>query len=191
MLRREGVTDVTVERVAGTLTDHYDPGAKVIRLSSGVHDSTSVAALGIACHEAGHALQHAQSYAPLVLRSISIPAAAMGGRFGPLLIIIGFLLGVDPTGGGMGLTLVKVGLVLFASVLVFQLITLPVELNASARARLAVVRDGLVGDDEEARGVSRVLTAAAFTYVAAVISTLLILLYYAYRAGLLGGRSRN
>ena len=183
MLRREGVFDVSIVRGRGELSDHYDPTQKVIRLSPDVHDGTSVAAVGIACHEAGHALQHAQAYALLALRSWSVPMASLGGAIGPGLLGIG--LALDMVG------LVMIGLLLFAGVFLFQLITLPVELDASSRAKIAVARDGIVGDADEAAGVARVLRAAAFTYVAALVSTLLILLYYLYRAGLLGGSRRN
>lgn len=183
MLRREGVVDVGVERVDGWLSDHYDPSHRVIRLSPDVYDGRTIAAMGVACHEAGHALQHAQGYALLALRSWSVPMASLGGKFGPLLIMIGLAMS--------SLGMVKVGVALFACVCFFQLVTLPVELNASSRARLAIDRDGLARDGEESRGVARVLRAAAFTYVAAVATAILWLLYFLIRSGLLGGGRRS
>lgn len=184
MLQAEGIHDVTINRYeGGWLSDHYNPATKVINLSPDVYDSRSVAAVGVACHEAGHALQHAQGYPFLKLRNLLVPTAGLGSKLGIPLIIVGYLI------GSMGLA--KIGLLLFGLVFLFQLITLPVELNASSRSKQALVSHGIVGQGAEARGVSAVLNAAALTYLAAVISSLMYLLYYAYRLGLLGNRSRD
>lgn len=167
----------------GWLSDHFNPATMVINLSPEVYDNRSVAAVGIACHEAGHALQHAQGYPFLKLRTLLVPTAGLGSKLGIPLIFIGMLFG--------SLGLAKLGLVLFGLVFLFQLITLPVELNASSRSKQALISHGIVGRGVEANGVSAVLNAAALTYIAAAISTLLTLLYYAYRLGLFGGRSRD
>lgn len=171
MLQREGITNVRVERVDGFLSDHYDPRTRVIRLSPPVHDSNSLSAVGVACHEAGHAIQHATSYAPLVIRNAAVPIAGFGSNAGLILIIIGAAI------GAMGLALL--GLVLFAGVVFFQLVNLPVEFDASARAKRAIIDQGLVSPGAEARGVSQVLNAAALTYVAATLTAIFTLLYYA------------
>ena len=167
ILRLSGITDVRIERIKGNLTDHYSPTEKVLRLSDSVYGQTSVAALGVAAHECGHAIQHHVGYAPLKLRSLSVPAANFGSKLSWPLILIGILL------GSMGLA--QAGVLLFSFVVVFQLITLPVEFNASRRA-LAVLRDDNVLYGEELDGAKKVLTAAALTYVAAVASSLLQLL---------------
>lgn len=184
MLDAEGVGDVRIARYeGGWLSDHYNPSTKLINLSPEIYDGRSVAAVGIACHEAGHALQHAHGYAFLKLRTLLVPTASLGGKLGIPLIIVGALIG--------SLGLAKFGLVLFGLVFLFQLITLPVELDASSRSKHALVSHGIVGRGNEAAGVSAVLNAAALTYVAAAISSLMTLLYYAYRLGLFGGRSRD
>ncbi len=184
MLASEGVTDVTINRYqGGWLSDHFNPSTKVINLSPDVYDGRSVAAVGIACHEAGHALQHAHGYAPLKLRSLLVPTANLGSAIGLPLVIIGAVIGY--------LGLAKIGLVLFSLVFLFQLITLPVELNASARSKQALVEHGIVMHGAEERGVAAVLNAAALTYIAAAVGTLMTILYYAIRLGLLGGRSRD
>ncbi len=185
MLESEGVYDVQIRRYdGGWLSDHFNPATKVINLSPEVYDQRSVAAVGIACHEAGHALQHAQGYAPLKLRSLLVPTVGIGSNLGIILIVIGAAFGM------MGLA--KIGLILFSAVFVFQLVTLPVELNASARSKHALISHGIVASGMETKGVSAVLNAAAFTYVAAMIASLMTLLYYAFRLGLLGGnRSRD
>lgn len=167
ILRLSGITDVRIERIKGNLTDHYSPTEKVLRLSDSVYGQTSVAALGVAAHECGHAIQHHVGYAPLKLRSLSVPAANFGSKLSWPLILIGILLG--STG------LAQAGVILFSFVVVFQLITLPVEFNASRRA-LAVLRDDNVLYGEELDGAKKVLSAAALTYVAAVASSLLQLL---------------
>lgn len=184
MLQSEGVTNVSINRYeGGWLSDHFNPSTMIINLSPEVYDGRSVAAVGIACHEAGHALQHAHGYAFLKMRTLLVPTAGLGSKLGIPLIFIGMLMG--------SLGLAKVGLVLFGLVFLFQVITLPVELDASARSKQALISHGIVGSGAEARGVSAVLNAAALTYVAAAISSLVTLLYYAYRLGLLGGRSRD
>lgn len=184
MLRGEGVADVQVRRYeGGMLSDHYDPRTKIINLSPDVYDKRSLAAVGVACHEAGHALQHAQGYAALALRSFLVGPTTFASKFAIPLIMIGFVF--------QSLGLAKVGLVLFSVTFLFQLITLPVEINASVRSRNALVAHRVVAVGAESRGVSTMLTAAAFTYVAAAISSLMTLLYWAYRLGLLGGGRRN
>lgn len=164
ILRGAGITDVRIERVSGSLTDHYSPGEKVLRLSDSVYDSASVAAIGVAAHECGHAVQHRQGYFPLKLRSASVPVAKIGSMLSWPVIIAGLLLGM--------LDLARVGVFLFSFVLLFQLITLPVEFNASSRAKQILAADGILSADELA-GVDRVLGAAAMTYVASLFSTIL------------------
>ncbi|MDR3210305.1 MAG: zinc metallopeptidase [Planctomycetota bacterium] len=184
MLVSANITGVRINRYSGGwLSDHYNPADQTINLSPGIYDGRSVAAVGIACHEAGHAIQHAQGYGLLTLRNWVVPTANIGSALGVPLIIIGMLMG--------SLGLAKIGLGLFSLVFVFQLITLPVELDASSRSKAALINGGIVAHGVETEGVSRVLTAAAMTYVAAAVGTLLTILYYAYRLGLLGGRSRN
>ena len=184
MLAAEGVNDVTIQRYGGGfLSDHFDPSTKIINLSPEVYDGRSVAAVGVACHEAGHALQHAQGYAMLRLRSALVPITNIGSRVGVPIMIVGAMLGV--------LGLAKIGFYLFATVFFFQLVTLPVEWNASTRSKQALVHGGVVAPGAEARGVYSVLNAAALTYLAGAITSLLYLLYYAYRLGLFGGRSRD
>lgn len=184
MLHAEGVDDVTVQRYeGGMLSDHFDPRSKVINLSPEVYGGRSVAAVGVACHEAGHALQHARHYAPLALRSLLVWPTNFGSKLAIPLIIAGFVL--------QSLGLAKVGLILFSLTFIFQLVTLPVEINASVRSRKALVAHNIVAPGAETRGVSSVLTAAAFTYIAAAIASLMTILYWAYRLGLLGGRRSN
>lgn len=184
MLRAEGVTNVAVRRFqGGMLSDHFDPRGKIINLSPEVYDGRSVAAVGVACHEAGHALQHAKGYAPLMLRSILVLPTNIAAKIAPYLIMAGFLFQL--------FGLAKFGLVLFSITFIFQLITLPVEINASVRSRQALTSHGIVAPGPETRGVSSVLTAAAFTYIAAAVASLLQLLYFAYRLGLLGNRRRE
>lgn len=159
VLRHYGITNVQVERVNGNLTDHYDPRTNVIRLSDSVYNSTSVAAIGVACHEAGHAAQYAQSYAPIKIRNLVLPVANLGSRAGIPLAIIGFFLNFE--------ILAIAGIVFFSFAVLFQLITLPVEFNASKRA-LAVITDADILSENEKVGAKKVLTAAAMTYVAAL-----------------------
>jgi Zn-dependent membrane protease YugP len=179
LLDREGLRDVKIERSHGLLSDHYNPMTRSLALSKAVYDSPSVAAIGVATHEAGHAIQHAQNYKPLWLRSVLVPTANIGSSIGYFVMLLGLMFASQ----GM----VLVGAVLFGAVLLFQVVTLPVEFDASARAKQLVVADGIISPTER-EGVDRVLNAAALTYVAAVVSTLLTLLYFLLRAGLLGGR---
>ena len=185
MLERAGLRDVTVTRSHGMLSDHYNPLNKTLALSEGVHDSPSVAAIGVACHEAGHALQHARGYKPLYLRSALVPTANIGSSLGYIVMMIGlFLMFMANT--QLGQTVVLFGAMLFSAVLVFQIVTLPVEFDASNRAKRLAVEYGIVAAQER-EGMDKVLNAAAMTYVAAVVSTLMTLLYFLLRAGLLGG----
>ena len=179
LLRGAGITDVRIVRAHGLLTDHYNPITKTLALSEPVYDSDSIAAVGVATHEAGHAIQHARHYAPLWVRSALVPTANIGSSIGYFAIIAGLFMQVT--------NLVVIGAILFSAVLLFQIVTLPVEFNASNRAKALVVSQGIVSIDER-RGVDKVLNAAALTYVAAAVSTLLTLLYFLFRAGLLGGR---
>lgn len=159
VLRYYGITNVQIERVSGNLTDHFDPRTNVIRLSDNVYNSTSVAAIGVACHEAGHAAQYAQSYVPIKLRNKVLPLANLGSKLGVPLAIIGFFLNFGP--------LAMAGVIFFSFAVIFQLITLPVEFNASKRA-LNVISDVDILSDEEKKGAKSVLSAAAMTYVASL-----------------------
>jgi Zn-dependent membrane protease YugP len=179
LLRGAGITDVTIVRSQGMLSDHYNPVNKTLALSDPVYDSDSVAAIGVATHEAGHAIQHARHYAPLWVRSALVPTASIGSSIGYMVMLFGLFLSSQ--------NMVLVGAVLFSAVLLFQVVTLPVEFNASNRAKALVLQHGIV-TAEERRGVDAVLNAAALTYVAAAISTLMTLLYFLFRSGLLGGR---
>ena len=184
VLFANGVRDVRIERVSGNLTDHYDPRANVIRLSDEVYGSTSTAAIGVACHEAGHAVQYAQEYAPIKLRAAIIPVTNFGSQLAMPLILLGLVLSAF---GSMSDFLIYLGIACFGLSLVFQLVTLPVEFNASRRA-LAAIEDGQLLTDEELTGARKTLRAAALTYVAATavaLSQLLRLLT------LFGGRRRN
>lgn len=164
-----GITNVSIERVSGSLTDHYDPRSNVIRLSDDVFDNTSIAAIGVACHEAGHAAQHAENYFPLKIRNAIIPVCNIGSKLGIPLAIIGLILSIEP--------LVTVGLMLYALITVFQFITLPVEFDASARAMKVIAQTGILYENEQ-KGARRVLTAAAMTYVAALAVSLANLLRF-------------
>ena len=172
VLQSSGVHDVRIERVAGNLTDHYDPRSNVIRLSQSVYDSPSIAAVGVAAHEAGHAVQYAVGYTPVRLRSAMIGVTNIGSQFGIILLVLGIALNFEP--------LFLVGIVLFAITTLFQLVTLPVEFNASRRAMSAINEWGLLTVDEAA-GARRVLSAAAITYVAALLTSVVQLLYYISR----------
>lgn len=169
ILDANGLSDVRVEEVAGQLTDHYDPGAKVVRLSAANYRTASVAAHAVAAHEVGHAIQHANAYAPLRLRSALLPVANIGARFGPWVIIGGAILGT--------FGLVQVGVILFGAAVLFQVVTLPVEYDASRRAGQQLAELGIATSGEVA-GTKQVLNAAALTYVAAAASAVLYLLYY-------------
>lgn len=185
ILRDHGVNDVTIEPVAGTLTDHYDPRSRVLRLSEPVYAGRSMAAFGVAAHEVGHAVQHADGYAMLGFRSAWVPVANVGSGISIFVIIMAIMMGgvATPTGKLLAVT----GVLLFATTTVFTLITLPVEFDASKRALLAL-EAGRYVEPEELKGAKAVLDAAAMTYVAAFITSLLTLLYWASRLGLLGGR---
>ena len=179
MLQRSGVTGVSIERARGFLSDHYDPSAKVLRLSPDVYDQPSLSAIGVACHEAGHALQDAQAYYWLGLRTTLVPMASIGSNFSYMVFFLGLFLG--------SMAMVKIGIVLFSAAVLFSIVTLPVEWNASARAKQAMVNCGIVGPSE-AEAAGTVLNAAFLTYVAGAISAILTLLYFLLRSGLLGGR---
>lgn len=172
VLHANGVTNVRIERVGGHLTDHFDPRSNVIRLSEQVYDSTSIASIGVACHEAGHAVQHATQYFPIRLRTMVIPITNIGSRLAMPLILVGVLLSYL---GNFSYTLVYIGIGCFALTLLFELITLPVEFNASRRAINAIDEHGIL-DHDEIKGAKKTLTAAALTYIAAAAVTLAQLL---------------
>lgn len=178
MLNQAGLYDVNVNRAQGFLSDHYNPATRSLALSPDVYDRPSVAAVGVACHEAGHAIQHANAYAPLQLRSALVPLAGIGSNLSWFVIMIGFFL----ASAGM----VQLGILLFSATVVFQLVTLPVEFDASKRAKELVVNYGILAPQERV-GVDKVLNAAAWTYVAAAVTGILTLLYFLLRAGMLGG----
>jgi uncharacterized protein len=184
ILDYEGLYDVNIEATRGELTDHYDPRKRVLALSEGVYNARSVSAVAIAAHEAGHAIQHAQSYAPLKARTAIVPAVSIGSNLGFIILFIGIIAG--------SLTLGWIGVALFATATVFALITLPVEFDASRRAKRALVAtgivDGGVAGGSEGKGVDKVLNAAAWTYIAGFVASLLTLLYY---VSLLTGMGRD
>ena len=167
ILYRSGITDVTIEAVRGELTDHYSPTEKVLRLSESTINSTSIAAIGVAAHECGHAIQHKNGYWPLKLRNAAVPLANIGSSLSIVVIMIGLILGF--------MKLARVGVFLFLFVVLFELITLPVEFNASKNAMQILEYDGILTGDE-LTGAGKVLKAAALTYVAALLSSLLQLL---------------
>lgn len=179
IMNLSGIYDVRIEHVRGSLTDHYDPSNKVLRLSDSVYGSTSIAAIGVAAHECGHAVQHDQEYSPLKIRSALVPAANIGSKAGIPLIILGAFL-------GMNQVLIQIGIWVFALAVLFQIVTLPVEFNASGRA-LAMLGDYGMMERDEVSGCRKVLKAAALTYVAAAASAILQLL----RLVLLFGRRDN
>ncbi len=184
ILADNGIGDVSIEPIAGQMTDHYDPRSRTLRLSEPVYGSNSMAALGVAAHEVGHAIQHAEGYALLQFRSMWVPVANLGGGISMLVIMLAFFAGGMAT--VLGANLAWVGIALFSTTTVFTLVTLPVEFDASRRA-LASLSGRYLADDEVA-GARKVLNAAAMTYVAAFITSLLTLLYWAHALGLLGGR---
>ena len=169
VLRQHGIYDVRIERVAGNLTDHYDPRTNVIRLSQSVYDSPTIAAVGVAAHEAGHAVQYAVGYGPIRIRSALIPVTQIGSQFGVVLLFLGILLSFEP--------LFLAGIILFGATTVFQLVTLPVEYNASHRA-IETIEGAHLLDEEEVRGAKKVLSAAALTYVAALLTSIVQLLRF-------------
>jgi len=179
LLDNQGLQDVRIEETQGFLSDHYDPRTRVLRLSPDVYRVPSVAAAGVAAHEMGHALQHSAGYAPLQIRSAIVPVVQFGSSLAPILILVGFLLRFT--------TLAWIGVILFAGAVVFSLVTLPVEFDASRRAKALLTQSGVVSH-EEAGGVSAVLNAAGWTYVAAAIAAVGQLLYYVL---LLTGGSRR
>lgn len=181
VLSVNGVRDVRIEHVSGNLTDHYDPKSNVIRLSDQVYSNTSTAAIGVACHEAGHAVQYAEGYAPIKLRAAIIPVTNIGSRMALPLILLGLLF------SSFGDTLIYLGIGCFSLSLVFQLVTLPVEFNASRRA-LQAIESGNLLTEEEQKGARKTLTAAALTYVAATAVSLAQLVRL---LALFGGRRRN
>jgi Zn-dependent membrane protease YugP len=174
--------DVTIQGIGGNLTDHYDPRSKVLSLSRGVYEGSSVASLAIAAHELGHALQDHEGYFPLRLRSLLVPAVNIGSYLGWILIILGLILNLTD--------LAWLGVIVFSGGAAFALATIPVELNASARAKRLLVDSGLIIGDDEARGVSKVLNAAALTYIAALVTAVMQLLYFVSLVTGMGGRRR-
>lgn len=179
ILQAAGIYDVRIEQVRGRLTDHYDPAHKVLRLSESVYGSNSVAAIGVAAHECGHAVQHAENYTPLTVRSAIVPVANIGSQLSWPLFFAGLIFSVRP--------LLTAGIVLFCGALVFQIVTLPVEFNASRRALAMLERTGIMGSNE-VKSTGKVLRAAAMTYVAAVIGSLLQLLRLLILSGAFRGR---
>ena len=175
MLDQKGLSDVRIERVSGNLTDHYDPTKRVLRLSEGVYDSNSVAAVGVATHEAGHAYQHADAYAWLMLRSRIVPTVNIGSRLGMILFMAGLFLSASI--GQAGIRIAWVGIILFSLTTIFTLITLPVEFDASNRAKAWVAATGVFSAQEQ-QGIADVLGAAALTYIAAALQSIANLLYY-------------
>lgn len=179
ILRREGLGDVSVEVTEGFLGDHYDPNARVLRLSPDVFSRASLASVGVAAHEAGHAIQDKAGYAAMRARSALVPVAQIGSNLALPLVFLGMFL--------HAMSMVKFGVLLFAAAVLFQIVTLPVEFDASRRALAALAQGGILSEDEMP-GARRVLSAAALTYVAAAITAVLQLLYFLLRSGLLGGR---
>ncbi len=173
LLKANGITDVSISHISGSLTDNYNPSTQVLSLSESTFSSTSIAAIGVAAHETGHAIQHAKGYLPLKLRSLLVPAANLGSKFGPLVAIVGVILSQTlnrgPQSSALCDMIINIGLILFSAAMFFYLITLPVEFNASLRA-LKILKANQVLDSDELWGVRKVLTAAALTYVAAALS---------------------
>jgi hypothetical protein len=185
LLSTGSIYGVQIQGTAGEMTDHYDPRNKTLYLSNGVANSPSVASIAIAAHELGHAMQDADEYLPLRFRSAIVPMVNIGSNLGWVLIMVGLLLF---RGSSLGINLAWLGVAFFAGGAVFALATLPVELNASARAKQLLAQTGIIQTNEEMRGVNQVLNAAALTYVAALVTAVLQLLYYVF---LVGGRRRD
>jgi len=182
MLERQGVTDCKIEPVSGRLSDHYDPRVKTLRLSEPVYNARSISAIGVACHEAGHALQHAQGYRWLKMRSTLVPVTNISSKMSmPVIMVGGLLMSLAPV---FGMPVLLLGCALFAAAVIFSVVTLPVEWDASARAKTAMVDAGIV-TPEEVGGASTVLNAAFLTYLAAAIASIMTLLYYLNRTGIL------
>ena len=179
ILHQNGIYDVGIEHVSGNLTDHYDPKAKMLRLSDATYSSTSVAAIGVAAHECGHALQHKEAYGPLKFRTAIVPAANIGSKLGIPIVLLGVFL-------GRNLLLIQIGIWVFSLAVLFQIVTLPVEFNASSRALAMVEQYGILGSQEVVH-TKKVLSAAAMTYVAAAAASILQLL----RLVLLFGKRRD
>ena len=180
ILQSQGIYDVSIRRVSGNLTDHYDPRSKTLNLSESVYDNYSVAAVGVAAHECGHAIQHARGYAPLAFRSALVPVANLGAKLSWLFIILGIIF-------SMNQTLLYIGIIMFSAAVLFQLVTLPVEFNASGRALKLLKETGILRNDEVSK-TRKVLAAAALTYVAAAATAILQLLRLIL---LFGGRDRD
>jgi Zn-dependent membrane protease YugP len=179
LLNTAGISDVSIQPVEGFMTDHYVPGKRVLRLSPEVYGGRSLAAVGIAAHEAGHAIQDMQHYPLMGIRNGLVPLAGIGSNLSFTLLILGFFLHLAG--------LIYLAAALYGATVLFQLVNLPVEFDASRRARIALVDGGLISSEEDAT-VAKVLNAAALTYVAATVSAILTMLYFLFRAGLLGGR---
>lgn len=177
MLQVSGIYDVKIEEVAGFMSDHYDPTTKTLRLSPDVFKGKSLSSVGVACHEAGHAIQHAKGYAPLKLRTMMVPMTNICSTMSYFIIFLGFVMSKE---------LILVGAILFSVAVIFSIVTLPVEWDASARAKGMLVNAGIVTPNE-ARMSGQVLNAAFLTYVAAAVSAVLTLLYYLLRSGVFGG----
>ena len=182
MLDQNGLSTVKIEQVAGNLSDHYDPTKNILRLSQGVYASPSVAAAGVAAHECGHAIQDKEKYGPLKIRSIMVPSVLIGSWLGPIIFLIGLMLNTQT-----GYDMAVFGLILFSATALFALVTLPVELNATKRAKAWLEGSGIIYSTEMA-GVHKVLDSAALTYVAAAAQSISTILYYAL---ILMGRSRD
>jgi uncharacterized protein len=186
ILQDAGIHDVQIVQAQGFLSDHYNPLTKTLALSAQVYNGRNAAAAGVAAHEVGHAIQHSTNYAPMWMRSAIVPAANIGSSLGPWIIIAGIFLGAAQ-GAGLGYSLALLGVFLFGASTIFTLVTVPVEFDASSRAKKQLVHMGLVQQGPESDAVNGVLTAAGLTYVAAAVNSILMLLYWAFRAGLLGG----
>lgn len=180
ILRNNGIYDVSIKRISGNLTDHYNPGNKTLNLSISVYDSSSVASVGVAAHECGHAIQHARGYAPLSIRSALVPIANIGSQLSWIFIMLGVVFSFNQT-------LITIGIIMFSAAVLFQLVTLPVEFNASSRALKEIKNIGILSGDETAKA-RKVLTAAALTYVASAATAILQLLRLIL---LFGGRRRD
>ena len=188
ILADAGIFDVRIQETRGFLSDFYNPMGKTLNLSSEVYHGRSASSAGVAAHEVGHAIQHAQNYFPMWLRSAIVPAANIGSNFGPWLVILGIIL-MSAGKLGIGQNVAVIGVLLFGIATLFTLVTVPVEFDASSRAKKSLARLNILAPGREREVVSGVLFAAGLTYVAAAVSSILQLLYWALRAGLLGGRS--
>jgi hypothetical protein len=188
LIAHSGLYGIQIQNVAGNLTDNYDPRTRILHLSQGVAQNASVASLAVAAHELGHAQQDAEGYFPLRFRSALVPMVNIGSTLGWILVMLGLFLSY--AGMALGINIAWLGVVIFAGGAVFALATLPVELNASGRARRLLTETGIISNPEEQRGVNTVLNAAALTYVAALVTAVLQVLYYASLIGGFGRRRR-